>query len=147
MWKQPRDLQTSECELITGLNHLTIAVSDLSRSLDFYVDVLGCNPEGRWDSGAYLSAGDLWLCLTLEPAIPARDYTHYAFSVNDEHFDDSVKKLESSGAKSWKNNSSEGSSYYFLDPDGHKLEIHSGTLESRLMSIKLKPYSGWQYPR
>ena len=93
-----------------------------------------------------MSAGDLWLCLTQESAIPARGYTHYAFSVNQSDFDESVTRLESTGVKCWKNNSSEGSSYYFLDPDGHKLEIHSGDLETRLRSIERKPYSGWRYP-
>jgi len=133
--------------LITGLNHLTIAVSDLSRSFEFYVDVLGFEPQGLWNTGAYLSAGDLWLCLTLENAIPAKDYTHYAFSIKDSDFANSVKKIEAWGSTCWKKNSSEGSSYYFLDPDGHKLEIHCGDLKSRLAAVELKPYAGWSYPK
>lgn len=133
--------------MITGFSHLTVAVSDLSRSFDFYVNVLGFIPQGRWDKGAYLTAGKLWLCLTLESAMPAKDYTHYAFSVDDSEFDECVSKLKCAGTNCWKNNSSEGSSYYFLDPDGHKLEIHIGDLESRLLSMKIKPYSGWQFPK
>lgn len=132
--------------MITGLNHLTIAVSDLSRSFEFYVQILEFSPRGRWEKGAYLSAGNLWLCLTLDSSQPAKDYTHYAFSVGEKDFDKSVAKLERSGVKSWQDNSSEGSSYYFLDPDGHKLEIHCGHLNSRLKYIELNPYSGWRYP-
>ena len=130
--------------MITGLNHLTIAVSDLDRSFAFYVDVLGFKPEGRWDKGAYLSAKDLWLCLSLEPALPAKDYTHYAFSIEQSNFDEGVAKIENAGAVCWKTNASEGFSYYFLDPDGHKLELHSGTLASRLSSVRSNPYSGWE---
>ncbi|HEX5514181.1 MAG TPA: glutathione transferase, partial [Gammaproteobacteria bacterium] len=44
----------------------------------------------------------------------------------------------------WKDNKSEGDSLYFLDPDGHKLEIHVGDLESRLAALREKPYEGLQ---
>ncbi|MEE9332478.1 MAG: fosfomycin resistance glutathione transferase [Granulosicoccaceae bacterium] len=129
--------------MITGLNHLTITVSDLERSLEFYVDVLGFKPEGRWDKGAYLSAEDLWLCLSLEPTSPAKDYTHYAFSIDENKFDEGVDRIKNAGAVCWKTNASEGSSYYFLDLDGHKLELHNGNLASRLESLRSNPYSGW----
>ena len=46
---------------VRGLNHITLSVSDLARSFDFYARVLGFAPKARWDKGAYLEAGDLWL--------------------------------------------------------------------------------------
>ncbi len=52
--------------MLTGLNHLTLAVSDLPRSLAFYRDVLSLRVEATWDAGAYLSLPGLWLCLSLE---------------------------------------------------------------------------------
>ena len=130
--------------MITGLNHLTVAVSELDRSYEFYVNLLGFKPEGRWDKGAYLSAGELWLCLSLDSASPAKDFTHYAFSIDEAKFDDYVYRLQGAGVNSWKNNVSEGSSYYFLDPDGHKLELHCGNLTTRLDFIRKNPYSGWK---
>lgn len=54
--------------MLTGLNHLTLAVTDVDRSLDFYRDLLGFVPHARWQSGAYLSLGELWLCLSLDAA-------------------------------------------------------------------------------
>jgi catechol 2,3-dioxygenase-like lactoylglutathione lyase family enzyme len=121
--------------MLTGLNHLTLAVLDLDRSVDFYRSLLGCRVRATWRSGAYLSLGDLWLCLSLDSsrdARPAPDYTHYAFSIVGDEFDIFVERLRDHGAVEWKKNRSEGKSFYFLDPDGHKLEVHVGDLDSRL---------------
>lgn len=51
--------------MLSGLNHLTLAVSQLAPSVAFYQQLLGMTLHARWDSGAYLSCGDLWLCLSL----------------------------------------------------------------------------------
>ncbi len=56
--------------MLTGLNHLTLAVSDVQRSLAFYRDVLQLRVEASWDAGAYLSLPGLWLCLSLDPLQP-----------------------------------------------------------------------------
>ncbi len=53
--------------MLTGLNHLTLAVADLPASIAFYRDLLGFRLEARWDQGAYLELGSLWLCLSREP--------------------------------------------------------------------------------
>ena len=44
----------------------------------------------------------------------------------------------------WKHNRSEGASLYMLDPDGHTLEIHLGTLESRLAHYRATRPDGIQ---
>ncbi len=41
--------------MLRGVNHITIAVTDLNRSLAFYTELLGMKAHVRWDSGAYLS--------------------------------------------------------------------------------------------
>ena len=43
--------------MLTGLNHLTLAVSDLDRSFEFYRHLLGFTPHARWQGGAYLVGG------------------------------------------------------------------------------------------
>ena len=118
--------------MLSGLNHLTLAVSQLAPSVAFYQQLLGMTLHARWDSGAYLSCGDLWLCLSLDPQrriTPPEesDYTHYAFSISEAD---------------WKLNRSEGASHYFLDPDGHKLELHVGSLAQRLAACREQPYKG-----
>jgi catechol 2,3-dioxygenase-like lactoylglutathione lyase family enzyme len=129
--------------MIKGLNHITLSVSDLARSLQFYAEILDFKPKAKWAGGAYLSAGNLWLCLTLDEnarrgAQP--EYTHLALDIEQQHFASYTQKLLDYGISQWKENSSEGDSLYFLDPDGHKLEIHVGDIESRIESIRNQPY-------
>ena len=126
----------------TGLNHITIAVSDIDCSLKFYTELLGFNGHVKWDSGAYLSLGDLWLCLSIDRPDISSDYTHIALDVSEGEMVELRAKLESLRVQQWKQNSSEGDSIYILDPDGHKLELHVGNLSSRLESLKHQPYQG-----
>jgi len=129
---------------ITGLNHITLAVTDLDRSLAFYRDTLGCTVRAIWADGAYLEAGDLWLCLSRDDDMrpePRPDYTHIAFSVAEGDFAALTERLEA-GCTIWKDNRSEGASTYFLDPDGHRLELHVGTLATRLAHYLDHPEKG-----
>ncbi|WP_348728822.1 fosfomycin resistance glutathione transferase [Rheinheimera texasensis] len=128
--------------MLRGLNHITIAVSDLERSLRFYTDLLGMQGHVRWDAGAYLSLGDLWICLSIDKVAPAQDYSHIAFDIAEDDFLSFADKLRTAGVTEWKQNSSEGQSIYFSDPDGHRFEAHSGSLQTRLNSLALAPYSG-----
>jgi catechol 2,3-dioxygenase-like lactoylglutathione lyase family enzyme len=52
---------------ITGLNHLTLSVSDLERSVAFYSELLGFMVRMRGRASAYLEAGTLWLALIFDP--------------------------------------------------------------------------------
>lgn len=125
------------------MDHLTLAIRDLERSFDFYVTVLGCRPRAQWSSGAYLSLGNLWLCLSVDDnrtEDSPNDYTHYAFTINQGDFSKFVLHAHRHGVVEWKVNKSEGDSFYFLDPDGHKLEAHVGTLETRLNQCWEHPY-------
>lgn len=49
------------------------------------------------------------------------------------------------GVTEWQKNQSEGDSCCFLDPDGHQLEAHAGSLTSRLAECKARPYKGMQF--
>jgi catechol 2,3-dioxygenase-like lactoylglutathione lyase family enzyme len=130
--------------MIGGLNHLTLSVHDLERSFAFYRDVLGFRPLARWRKGAYFIANEeTWICLALDQATrtaPAPEYTHVAFSVSQADFAAVVARIRAAGASEWKDNSSEGESLYFLDPNGHKLEVHVGDWRSRLEACRARPY-------
>ena len=119
---------------INGLNHLTLAVSDLGRSVAFYCELLGFTVRMRGPSSAYLEAGTLWLALVVDPEVrrgPLPEYSHAAFSVASSELPAVAERLTSAGVVRWQE--PEGSdSFYFIDPDGHKLELHCGDLPSRL---------------
>ncbi|WP_127112383.1 VOC family protein [Shimia sediminis] len=123
---------------ITGLNHVTLAVSDLPRAIAFYRDTLGGRLAADWDSGAYLELGSLWLCLSFGPVKPRDDYTHIALSCAPDNFATLANRIRAT-ADLWQDNTSEGQSLYFLDPDGHRLELHVGTLQSRLSHYRTHP--------
>ncbi|WP_296257308.1 MULTISPECIES: fosfomycin resistance glutathione transferase [unclassified Pseudomonas] len=134
--------------MLTGLNHLTLATVNLSRSVEFYVELLGFRLAARWNKGAYLALGDLWLCLSLDENRAAEqpaDYTHYAFSVEPHAFALLTAQLRLRQVIEWKTNTSEGDSFYFLDTDGHRLELHVGSLASRLAQCRLEPYAGMEF--
>ncbi|OGT06959.1 MAG: glutathione transferase [Gammaproteobacteria bacterium GWE2_37_16] len=120
------------------LNHITLAVNNITRSFDFYRNILGLEPLCRWDKGAYFLIGDFWFCLNVDKNVqPESSYTHYAFTATQENFFHLRERLLNSGVQVFQENSSEGDSFYFLDPDGHKLEIHVGDWRSRIATKKI----------
>ena len=125
--------------MLTGLNHLTLAVRDLERSVDFYRQLLGFRLLAVWDAGAYLSLD------SLKAETPAPDYTHCAFGIAQTSFDAFLERLREHGVTEWRQNRSEGESLYFLDPDGHKLEVRVGDLASRLAQCRVQPYGGMRF--
>lgn len=127
--------------MIFALNHITLAVTDIHRSFDFYHETLGFTPLVKWDKGAYFLLPDgTWFCLNVDSSRLANPcYTHTAFSVSEADFQKMSHKLLNSGVPSFKENTSPGDSLYFLDPDGHKLEIHTGNWQARIASKKVDP--------
>ncbi len=121
--------------MINGINHITFAVTELDKSVVFYVDLLGLRLVARWDGGAYLLAGNQWIALNVDEnriKETSPDYSHISFNVLSSDFQMLKEKLIKAGIVPFKENKSEGESFYFLDPDGHKLELHYNTLEDRL---------------
>ena len=119
--------------LVTGINHITLAVTNIETSFRFYRDVMCFKPLCKWDAGAYFLAGNVWFCLSKDDKrLPSPCYTHIAFAVHDTDFDSMVERLRVSGAPLFKENRSPGRSLYFLDPDSHKLEIHVGSWQERV---------------
>lgn len=131
--------------MIKGINHINLSVSDIERSFSFYTNILGFKPLCKSQGSAYFLAsnpdepGSLWVSLDLDRhhvRKPSPCNTHIAFTVDENQFDESSQRILNSNAKIFKGNTSPGQSLYFLNPDGHKLEIHTGNWQDRIKAKK-----------
>ncbi|ATH95290.1 metallothiol transferase fosB [Bacillus glycinifermentans] len=137
-----------EGKTIQGLNHLLFSVSDLSASISFYEKVFDAKWLVKAEKTAYFDLNGIWLALNEEKDIKRTEihdsYTHIAFSIKQEDLPYWEMKLHGLGVnvlKGRKRHEGDKDSIYFSDPDGHKFELHTGTLLDRLAYYqKEKPH-------
>ncbi|MGW5358271.1 FosB/FosD family fosfomycin resistance bacillithiol transferase [Staphylococcus xylosus] len=134
--------------MIQSINHVTYSVSDIKKSIIFYKDILKAEILVESDKTVYFILGGLWLALNEEKDISRNEiqysYTHMAFTIDESEYEEWYQWLNVNGVNILEGRNRDirdKKSIYFTDPDGHKLELHTGTLQDRLDYYKEeKPY-------
>ena len=122
---------------ILGVNHITIAVSDVEEAFRFYTELLGLVPVMKSEVAAYVSAGGAWIALVADENAGGSNQSHVAFTVDEDEFAGAVEELKRAKVREWRKLGTEGESFFFLDPSGNKLELHVGSLRDRLAHGRL----------
>jgi catechol 2,3-dioxygenase-like lactoylglutathione lyase family enzyme len=124
------------------LNHTIVNARDNEASARFLVEVLGLDAPGHWGPFVMVETAN-GVSLDYIQVFPDQEIApqHYAFLVTEPEFDEIYRRLQERGLDHWAdphrehpgeiNHNDGGRGVYWLDPDGHFLEI---------LTV---PYGGW----
>jgi catechol 2,3-dioxygenase-like lactoylglutathione lyase family enzyme len=104
----------------TGIDHVSILVSDMSRSASFYQSVFGMTPISEDKPNQILRLGMKRTIVSLRHEPPAGVVDHFAISVENFNRDAVTKELSSHGLTP-QNNIQFG--FHIKDPDGVVVQI------------------------
>ncbi|RKT86467.1 Catechol 2,3-dioxygenase [Saccharopolyspora antimicrobica] len=114
-------------------NHTIIVSKDRNESAAFYRDVLEAAEAPSWGPFTNILLDQGVMLQFAEPPVDEIQMQHYAFLVDDEHFDRAYALLRSRDVEHWAdpqqtrpgeiNYGHGGRGVYFMDPAGHALEL------------------------
>ena len=129
--------------MIETISHITLIVRDVEKMGHFLQTIF--NAEEVYDSSKknfslsyekFFIIGGTWITVMEGEPLPERSYNHIAFKVPSSEFDEYVSRVKQLGVdiKPGRDRvSGEARSIYFYDFDNHLFELHTGTLNDRLL--------------
>jgi catechol 2,3-dioxygenase-like lactoylglutathione lyase family enzyme len=110
----------------SSINHVSLYVSDLQRSTNFYQNVLGCTINKREVDNQVMLGKEF---LVLRPGKPAGKVDHIAIGVDNFNKEAVTADLKSRGATP--KDEKGGVGFHVVDPDGFPLQIISSSNTGR----------------
>jgi catechol 2,3-dioxygenase-like lactoylglutathione lyase family enzyme len=118
--------------MAASFNHTIIAATDRAASARFYRELLEVPDAPSWGLFTNIQLDHGVLLQFAEPPVEIQ-MQHYAFLIDDDHFDRAYALLQDRGVVHWAdpqmrrpgeiNNEHGGRGVYFKDPAGHALEL------------------------
>src|SRR5438552_2222460 len=114
---------------LEGIDHVAIAVSDVERAVQWYMDVLGFERQhqGKWNGvPAFIGKGATAIAIfptTHSKPAHNSEILHVAFRADRKNFLAAQKELKRRGISFEFEDHEISHSIYFRDPDDYKLEI------------------------
>ena len=128
--------------MISGISHITFIVENLVKATIFFEEIFEAK-EVYYSGENYFSVSkekfflinNLWIAV-MEGNQIERSYNHIAFKIDELDYEMYLNRIEKLGLEIKKGRSrdmEEGRSIYFYDYDNHLFELHTGTIENRLL--------------
>jgi catechol 2,3-dioxygenase-like lactoylglutathione lyase family enzyme len=110
----------------TGIDHVVLWVSDLTRSKRFYIDLLGMtvHQESDWQSFLWCGAQQVALFQQREgtPVKTGAELNHMALRMEPASYEAVKARLAGEGIEVT-GRAGDPTCIYFSDPDGHRLQL------------------------
>ena len=125
--------------MITGISHITFIVKDLNRTADFLEKIFDAQEVYSSATAKYFLINDLWIALNKGESLSERTYNHIAFKISEDDMEKYIESIKMAGVEIRPEHqgrirtAGEGRSIYFYDFDNHLFELHTGTLNERLL--------------
>jgi catechol 2,3-dioxygenase-like lactoylglutathione lyase family enzyme len=129
--------------MIESISHITFIVRDVNKMGEFLRTIF--DAKEVYDSTMknyslsyekFFIIGGTWIAVMEGEPLTERSYNHVAFKVSESEFDDYASRVIRLGLEikhGRKRVRAEARSIYFYDYDNHLFEIHTGTLDDRLL--------------